>query len=1502
MQSPAPETSDAPRLGTSKFDGTLAAFERVSLNLAALCGAIPLDNFLANDYDDSIELDYREFEREDGTNRDVAQGSSPETSEDEGDEEDGDELALASMDVDSEAVAVSGGDLSASTVADCRLIGGQSSLAAPALSSESASTSDHRLTTAASRTERDAALEKLHKACKRLSGTVEALHFEFIEEDPSTIQCILTVTIPTPSGNARRSYSTTPTFGKRFEAKGEAAAIAVSMGVLDFLKSALSPITHSKDKIDLLAQASENPLDDGKVNMVAGEQAMEEIELLCEEWRPGGTVQPEYIPFRLGKNNQELGCALRLALTSHAMRIYSSSPEYSNFDQARAACALVALEEGIREYIMYGNGQKFKPVKASSTSEGSRRAHVVPPLHKQLSLQEFFDTLPRPFVETIDENKGVYEHQWSGRLNIIIQGAKLHTCRASYHFSSSGTKNSLTGCVLRIVITHPPILSALGFSGRKELVKTYVVDPHFVKSNDAKIAVGIVAVTQNVRGYLAGISKTYEEKTQSTREFDRTTSENFVKVVGKLLMRLDPGRKILFDYFGSGVPVKAKVGGDNPIGYGCSFRVDIAPKDGVFDIRTFSVPAQYPSKLEAKTAAILDAAKAGLVELLRYPAGTEPPEGYVSYWDTLSKHESYDVYSSGGDTDDEDPGKTKAKKKLKRKRKAEKKKADKQASGVPVAANAAPDEATSEKQTVTTMTTQVESEDESGEISDSPPPVQVQEKQPQRPQKKKRKVPQIRTDHRPHTHTHHPVSPLTGRQTYHSHPPLPSSYPVGAECSVQILSGMVPGTNELTKSSMLAAEYSWRVDYIGGVAKALWRYLSGLDASVTNLYARYASIVQSSGTGKSRAVDELSRTRFVIPINLRAPGTTGYPPPDGDLERFLCQTSGRSQQDRYRLFCAFLQALFRTTVCALNNDLDLDSSGDRFMDSDPPEEIARKFRNHMSFGMSANGHGVYRIGFYEKVVQLTKEILGSDFKPPSPNLSAPTPTPTKTSTPSSNPNDPIPTGTETGTSSETPKQTKTASATQTQTEAQCALQELVDRLMKAVSKTPKHRHPNPIVTIAFDEAQTLTGAVVRTNEPVWSNFTELRRALRHHISNPSLLALFLSTTGKIDEFASSGPRDYSARFYLGNFSAYRPFVLLGFDQLAKRLKFDGTEDFSLVTTIEFIASYGRPLWGTIFSSTDPSANEIKHSIVQYGAMKLLGGRAISNITDLDKEQKFACLSQRLPIEFNSTSYIAQSQEQQQVEGHMRICMKVDAGFESMITISPSEPLLSEAAYYTMCHFQMDCPAAFKGILNGFSVHKGDRGEMLVLLFQMMARDQAVSPSKSRLYVGPGCSCTVPGFLKALFEPKQKEILSAQGMDLTAQRFEQSRESLEATFKDSTIYCTHWLKLHQDKIVSTHYLVRLFARGAAVLCGNNHSDIDGVMPYLYKGTTLAASNIGAILWQSKNDEKYGNNPQVDLFTSMDPYSTGLFDEPTDIPVIRIVFALAAKEPSIEIVTT
>ena len=40
-------------------------------------------------------------------------------------------------------------------------------------------------------------------------------------------------------------------------------------------------------------------------------------------------------------------------------------------------------------------------------------------------------------------------------------------------------------------------------------------------------------------------------------------------------------------------------------------------------------------------------------------------------------------------------------------------------------------------------------------------------------------------------------------------------------------------------------------------------------------YARYASFVQSSGTGKSRMNDELAKTLLYLPVNLRKFGANG---------------------------------------------------------------------------------------------------------------------------------------------------------------------------------------------------------------------------------------------------------------------------------------------------------------------------------------------------------------------------------------------------------------------------------------------------------------------------------------------------------------------------------------------------------------------------------------------------------------------------------------------------
>ena len=69
-----------------------------------------------------------------------------------------------------------------------------------------------------------------------------------------------------------------------------------------------------------------------------------------------------------------------------------------------------------------------------------------------------------------------------------------------------------------------------------------------------------------------------------------------------------------------------------------------------------------------------------------------------------------------------------------------------------------------------------------------------------------------------------------------------------------------------------ASRRAWGADYLGGTAELLERIAisATTDPEFTlHPYTNQISIIQSSGTGKSRAVDELAKKLFTFPFNLR---------------------------------------------------------------------------------------------------------------------------------------------------------------------------------------------------------------------------------------------------------------------------------------------------------------------------------------------------------------------------------------------------------------------------------------------------------------------------------------------------------------------------------------------------------------------------------------------------------------------------------------------------------
>ena len=293
----------------------------------------------------------------------------------------------------------------------------------------------------------------------------------------------------------------------------------------------------------------------------------------------------------------------------------------------------------------------------------------------------------------------------------------------------------------------------------------------------------------------------------------------------------------------------------------------------------------------------------------------------------------------------------------------------------------------------------------------------------------------------------------------------------------------------------------------------------------------------------------------------------------------------------------------------------------------------------------------------------------------------------------------------------------------------------------------------------------------------------------------------------------------------------------------------------------------------------------------FAVRKLLN--ADPNTQHFTQQQELACLSQRLPIEFNSTTYASQTAEMKQVEGHLRVCLKVDATFESMQTVSPSEPLLSEAAYVIMARESFDPVRAFKSILEGFAVHKDDRGKFLVLLLLTMARDEAV---------GPPCHNGHPErrfFKLASFvygNLFNRSTASAFTMETAS-----SLKMLDEDFPDAMMHFNHVIKFHHFNSIYKTRLLLLMTRGAGGLCSDNQPAIDIVNVFLKSGTTIGVDNIGLILCQIKNDSACSDKPQQRYFDSMDPYSLGILQESHDkpVPLIKIFFALAAKTASLHV---
>ncbi|KAF8325609.1 uncharacterized protein EI90DRAFT_3072219 [Cantharellus anzutake] len=641
-----------------------------------------------------------------------------------------------------------------------------------------------------------------------------------------------------------------------------------------------------------------------------------------------------------------------------------------------------------------------------------------------------------------------------------------------------------------------------------------------------------------------------------------------------------------------------------------------------------------------------------------------------------------------------------------------------------------------------------------------------------------------------------------------------------------------------------AAVKSWSSTYKGNAADILSLYMTG--PCGPNVYARLLPVVQSSGMGKSRMVDEFSKYHFVVPFNLRK-GVEGYPAPDHAILHWLTYP-GLSQLASDDRFSAFLTALFEKLSDVLD-DLKSRIKSSKLSDAEKtatlknyPESLAEQFRLFMTVGQQFDEQGPLRVQFYKDVLNRANKASRLFY---------------------------------------VAAMTLTVEAAIFST---VELTSVIKRVLEKIAPDYQSAQHTPVLCLAFDEAHTLT-TPNPGGDPI--PFTSLRRALRALRTFP-IWSLFLSTTGKSDQFSPPSHLDPSSRILKGELVSIKPFSALGFDHMAK--EFDGVMTLDNVTELSYRLSLGRPLWLTRYQA---GGDRVKETITTFAIEKLLC-RAWKR-DNLARAEMFAVMSHRLVLDFNTTVYSGQQRaeaerdQMRQVERHMRVCLGVKEGFESVVTVAASEPILTEAAATILCSIRDTVRSChmLEDILQWPGISKGDRGELITCNIIIDTLDDLMGVMVTSLFQAL--------FARDIYDTSIKDSLPSMLLNGSRNR------SFAETFKSSRIYVTHFIKVYDFEVLSVNYLFKLAARGVGVVCADNQGGVDVVIPILYKDTVLQADNMTVLMIQSKNDHSYSTKPSQDLFDKMDPSKLGIFPKKQKtLPVIRMVIALASKKSIVSVI--
>ncbi|ETW80221.1 hypothetical protein HETIRDRAFT_475834 [Heterobasidion irregulare TC 32-1] len=321
--------------------------------------------------------------------------------------------------------------------------------------------------------------------------------------------------------------------------------------------------------------------------------------------------------------------------------------------------------------------------------------------------------------------------------------------------------------------------------------------------------------------------------------------------------------------------------------------------------------------------------------------------------------------------------------------------------------------------------------------------------------------------------------------------------------------------------------------------------------------------------------------------------------------------------------------------------------------------------------------------------------------------------------------------------------------------------------------------------------------------------------------------LLLDTNSSVPFLAGTG--DIASSFRLRD--ALKPlpvWVYLGLDQFKMDVQIKKPED---ALSLKNLKQFGRPLWAT---------SETHMDLVRLAIIKLFRGPSFDAT---DQDHVLAAFANRVLLEVGESA-AASRVAVVAVARHMRILMGVVGGI--VVTKAPSEPLLAIAATQVLNQASDTYNIAMKTLLekliiNGVVLDRGLQGELCGRLLMILTRDKATLPrggefvpmieSRRALAIPP---VRLDQFLITLLGDK-----FGLGNE-KAQR--QHRNNLISWASDVWLNFTHFIEVDTNiSKLKPDFLRDLWTRTCAVQCKFSQPVMDGFLVG-YKGDIKRRLNL------------------------------------------------------------